>query len=330
MEISGRMTQMNSSPIDRDRTVRLFTYLKELSLLKVPLIQDIQNYEDYIFLHEIPNVSGCTSPLNSKVNDTWIQIKKPVPPAFPAVPKQLKSWLSPSFQVENPKTEPVLLEKTANPNYDEKKEKSETNQPELRLSNFPQLLHAFEEYKSEKWMLWQEYYLRFERVQNVYTHFFTIYQKQKKLGEQYELLIGMGLFHWKTPDEQSIHRHILTIPCAFQFDADNGIIRIVPSADGSKPELEQDMLELEMRLDHKALKPIFELLDELQIDVWNKVLIDAICRSFAHSLAATGIYKEDELKNKREATGKPEVLYSPALILQRLLNTQRSLNSKPH
>ena len=159
--------------------------------------------------------------------------------------------------------------------------------------------------------------MRYERIQHVYTHFFTIYQKQKKLGEQYELLAGVGLFNWKTPDQQYIHRHILTIPCSFQFDANNGIIRVVPSADGSKPELEQDMLELEMRIDHKALTPILEMMEDLQLDVWNKKLIDSICRSFAHSLAATGTYKEDELNDKRDASVKPEVLYSPALILRK-------------
>ena len=102
---------MNSSTIDRERTARLFTYLKELSLLKVPLTQDIQNYEDYIFLNEIPNEPECISPLTSNVNDTWIQIRKPVKPAFPAIPKQVKDWVSPAFQIENTKTEPALLEK---------------------------------------------------------------------------------------------------------------------------------------------------------------------------------------------------------------------------
>ncbi|MBB6444486.1 AAA domain-containing protein [Bacillus benzoevorans] len=308
---------MNSSPIDRERTARLFTYLKELSLLKVPLTQDIQNYEDYIFLNEIPNAPECTSPLTSNVNDTWIQIRKPVKPPFPAVPKQMKDWLSPSFQVENMKTEPVLLEKIPNPNYDEHAEKSETNPPHLRLTDFPQIQHTLDDYKTGKWNPWKEKYLHFESIQKVYTHFFSIYQKQKKLGEQYELLVGIGLFNWKTPDQQSIHRHILTIPCSFQFDANNGIIRVVPSADGSKAELEQDMLELEMRLDYQALVPILEMMDELQPNFWNKELTDSICRSFAHSLAATGTYKEEELNHKREAAVKPEVLYSPALILRK-------------
>ena len=313
---------MNSSTLENDKTVRLFTYLKELSLLKAPLVRDIQNYEDVIFLNEIPNEPECLSPLTSQVTDTWIQIKKPTKPMFPLPPEILHNWLSSSFELENIKTEPSLLEKIPNPDYVENEgetlpDASSITPPFLHLKDFPKIQKTFQDYNESKWQPWKNKYLSFESIQNIYTKLFAVYQKQKKLGEQYELIAGIGLLNWKTPDSQIVHRHVLTIPCSFQFDADLGIIQVLPTSEGSNPELEQDMLELENRLDNKEISPILDKVEELQNNFWDKSVLDSIFRSFAFSLSANSTYKENELNHKRTAQTEPEILYSPALILRK-------------
>ncbi|TYS45620.1 AAA domain-containing protein [Bacillus infantis] len=312
---------MSSSTLERDKTSRLFTYLKELSLLKAPLIRDIQNYEDYIFLNEIPDELSCISPLSTDVTDIWIEIKKPLKPNFPLPPNSIENWLSPYFQNNDIKKEPSLVERITNPEYIEN-DAGEASEPEkespyLYLKDFPQILNTFKYYKTGKWEPWREEFIRFEKVQSIYTKLFSLYQKQKKLGEQYELMIGVGLLNWKTPDNQLAHRHVLTIPCSFQFNANDGIIRVSPPPVGTKTELEQDMLELEMRLDNKALVSIKEKIEDLDTSFWDKELLDSICRSFAFSLSANGTYKENELSNKRDTTTEPDILFSPALILRK-------------
>ena len=101
---------MEVTALHKEKTERLFTYLKELSLLRSPLIRDLQQYENFLFLNEIPNEPDCLSPLIDNAKDLWIEIKKPIKPQFPTVPKLLLDWLDPSFQIENVSSEPKLLE----------------------------------------------------------------------------------------------------------------------------------------------------------------------------------------------------------------------------
>ena len=140
-----------------------------------------------------------------------------------------------------------------NPDYKEAEPDSEQY---IYLKDYPEITRNFDYYIKGKWQPWQSEVIRVQKIQEVYEKLFSIYQKQKKLGEQFEMVIGMGLLNWQTANSNKVHRHLLTVPCSFQFDSNNGVIRVIPSAEGIKPEIEQDMLELEDRLDNKAMEPI--------------------------------------------------------------------------
>lgn len=66
------MIKMEATYLHKEKTERLFTYLKELSLLRSPLVRDLQQYENYLFLNEIPNEPDCLSPLTDNVKDSAI------------------------------------------------------------------------------------------------------------------------------------------------------------------------------------------------------------------------------------------------------------------
>ncbi|WML44346.1 AAA domain-containing protein [Neobacillus sp. PS3-40] len=307
---------MKPSTLHKEKAIRLFTYLKELSLLRSPLARDLHQYENYLFMNEIMDEPECLSPLITDVKDIWVEIKKPIRPIFPDPHQTIRSWLSPSFQYSNSNYEPKLLENIPNPHFKESEPDGEIPKY-LHILDYPEVQSKFDDYIKEKWTLWKDEFLRVEKVQEIYTKLFSIYQKQKKLGDQYELLMGIGLLNWKTPDGQVVHRHILTVSCHFQFDSSSGIIRIVPSTESISPELEQDMLELEYRLDNKALLPIKEKMDELTSEIWNKSLLNSIFKSFVYSLSANGTYNEEVYQNKRESTQEPDLSYSPSLILRK-------------
>ncbi|PFP29310.1 hypothetical protein COJ96_11655 [Bacillus sp. AFS073361] len=306
---------MDSSSLNKERTVRLFHYLKELSLLKAPLILDLQQYENTLWIGDIPDEPECLSPINhTGVKDKWVEVKKPTTPIFPCPPASISAWIETTIKIDNPKNEPKLREMIPNPDS----ENAESEEPQyLHLKDYPEITSNFDLYIKDKWQPWQSEAIRFERIQEVYEKLFTIYQKQKKLGEQFELVIGVGLLNWQTTNANKVHRHLVTVPCTFQFDSNNGVIRVIPPAEGIKPEIEQDMLELEDRLDNKALEPINEKMNTLHEDLWNKELLDTILRSFVQSVSASGHYDEDVLHSVRNASKDPAVSFSPALILRK-------------
>lgn len=82
-------------------------------------------------------------------------------------------------------------------------------------------------------------------------------------------------------------------------------------------ELEQDMLELTDRLDANTLKPVEDALENLKGNLWNKEAQDSILRSYVQSLSANGNYFPEEFNEIRNVLEKPNVYYSPALILRK-------------
>ena len=52
--------------------------------------------------------------------------------------------------------------------------------------------------KDTHWWPWAEADRRVQAIQRVYTQLFSIYQKQQRLGEQYEVVLGLGLPFQKT------------------------------------------------------------------------------------------------------------------------------------
>jgi hypothetical protein len=93
---------LDSSSLNKDHTVRLFQYLKELSLLKAPLILDLQQYENTFWIGDIPDEPECLSPVNNTgVKEVWIEVKKPTFPVFPRPPATISRWIDTSDKMDN-------------------------------------------------------------------------------------------------------------------------------------------------------------------------------------------------------------------------------------
>jgi hypothetical protein len=77
-------------------------------------------------------------------------------------------------------------------------ESDSTPPPRLLLSDHPLVASSWGKYLEAKWRPWSAQYQRWERVQKAYRKLFTIYQEQQRRGEQYELLLGVGVLLWTT------------------------------------------------------------------------------------------------------------------------------------
>lgn len=114
---------------------------------------------------------------------------------------------------------------------------------EQKLEDYPAVEKAWDRYLENEWLPWMELHRKWVTVQNVYTKLFTIYQGQKRLGEEYELLVGLGLLIWQTPSGHPVKRHLVTARASLDFEAKLGKFRVVPEPDGAKLSAELDMLD---------------------------------------------------------------------------------------
>lgn len=111
------------------------------------------------------------------------------------------------------------------------------------INDYPNVFEKWVDYVEAKWKPWANQDRDLQKVQKAYNHLFNIYQRQEKLGEQYEVIMGAGLLIWKSPNSGEIKRHVLAIQARIEFDRVRGVVSTGPALDGPQPMLECSMLE---------------------------------------------------------------------------------------
>jgi very-short-patch-repair endonuclease len=305
----------------RDRAVRLFTFLREVVRLRSFIIRSLDDYEQAIFFSDIPQEHGCSciawgGPPDEENADVWIEIRKPKFINPPDLPIKLKSWLRPE-DLKNSKLETLT---PLSEIVEEKKNEDQT--VILKWSEQVELHGILKSYLEEKWRPWAEHDQRLQRVQEIYANFFSLYQKQQRLGENFEVVLGLGLLYWKTRRNQNVSRHIITARTSIIFDRHQGVITIGPAGEGAKPSLEYDMLEPDERPNPLDEKAILEQVTIIGDELWDGIQIHDALKSWINTVSSNGEY-EKNLERPNSFGEVPLIHFSPAIILRR--RTERSL-----
>lgn len=322
MAASTATGQSVQDPV-RDRSIRLFTFLRELTELRTKAIRTLDQYEKVLWLHQIPQDSGCFCAAwtigQDEESDTWVRIQRPRLPEAPAVSGVLEPWIV-KQELNNPgqvpKLSPVIAEEM------EDTETGESHTQYRKLADHPDVLRTWNEYLRAEWQPWADIDKKLRKILQVYTDLFSVYQRQQRLGEAYEVVLGLGYLSWSTPSGQSVRRHLVTAQTSLTFDAVRGIISVGPAGEGARPELEQDMLEANERPDVKEQSAIESQISELGDDIWEGTRLFAVLESWAHAVNPSGEFNRG-LQPIEASTDRPKVAFAPALILRR--RTERSL-----
>ena len=166
--------------------------------------------------------------------------------------------------------------------------------------------------------------MRLQPIQKVYAELFSVYQKQQRLGEQYEVVLGLGALRWKTADGHEVWRHLVSANASLAFDSARGVITVGPAGEGAKPQLEQDMLDQKYRPDADELRDLEAQLAEIWDQLWDLTRVDAVLSNWVRSASSRGSY-DSSLQTPSRVHVDPQVHLAPALILRR--RTDRSFLS---
>lgn len=301
--------------ITRDKATRLFTYLKELSQMKTKVTHDLSEYEQVIWLHDIPKEKECfciTWGGHEERNDLWLEIKRPKRLSPPDLPNLLRDWL-PLAQLKDSSTEPKIQEQLIRLVKDPGTG-AETSTI-IRLEENPQIKEGWQDYLTTQWRPWAEADKKTAAVENVYKDLFSFYQKQQKLGEAFEVVLGLGLLQWKKESGRSIKRHLLTTKTSISFDPKRAIISVGPISEGTKLIVEQDMVEPNERPSAEFSKSLDQQAAEVGEELWDRVRVQTILQSWINSASSSGQYSESQEPAK--AVTVPTVSFAPALILRK-------------
>jgi len=313
----------------QEKAVRLFTFLKELMELSSKTVRSLEQYENVLWISGIPKEQGCycafweTDYGDGEPPDVWLEVHKPnrIPP--PPLPKKLQLWINESDLNNSSLDFPELRTKitiTESQNETGRNKFGSYVRVE-HIEDHPEIEKIWEKYCEEKWIPWAIKDQQLKAVQKIYTELFSIYQKQQKLGEQYEVIIGLGLLSWRTQDGQEIQRHLLTAQTSISFEAERGVISIGPSAEGAKLRLEQEMIDPQYRPNPEVINRINKECEEIGDNLADFDKIASILKRWVNSVSSNGTF-EDTLIARKTVSTNPIVSFAPALILRK--RTERS------
>jgi len=314
----------------KNKAIKLLDYLIELERLQLKIVRDLKDYQNVLWLSEIPDDSECCftrawGKSEDFDEDVWIYIKKYNEPVLDRIPQICEKWID-RLALENTKDIPELLpsiiiqEKVKNP--DAEPENSQIDEfiianKTIFLIDYPEVSEKWDEFIESKWFSWVDLYQKWQSVQRVYAKLFSIYQEQQKLGEQYELILGLGFLSWRSPSDHITKRHLITAKALLTFEARLGKFTVRPAMDGAEMIVELDMLDIEdqpLNLKQTVMEGLLTAKD----NPWDHSSIDSVLKVIANSLADKGQGEYyNTLKNQKSAEEKPIVEFAPALILRK-------------
>lgn len=323
METRDVLNNKQTHSPEQQKVARLVDYLLRLATLRTKLIRDVADYERVLWVSTIPHERGCFTQAWGRDEeheaDEWLEVQSRREPELPIVPAQCKDWVSlPSLRNKNdlPELLAEITRQIPNPDWVEESDQPETIPQTEHFEDHPEVQRAWDRYVEDKWLPWTEEHNAWEKVHKVYSALFAIHQEQLRLGEEYELVLGLGLLTWQTPTGQRARRHLVVADAILEFEARLGKFTVRPNTEGAKLRPELDMLDIEEQ-PARAEETAKSSLGKAEDDPWEKGCIEGVLQALVHSINSQGDY-EDSLEAKSiRASAKPIVEYAPALILRK-------------
>ena len=219
-------------------------------------------------------------------------------------------------QERSARTFPEITRQVQNPDWREDSDQPETIPRTERLEEHPDVQRAWDRYVEINWLPWTEEHSTWEKVYKVYSALFAIHQEQLRLGEEYELVLGLGLLTWQTPTGQRVRRHLIVADAILEFEARLGRFIVRPHTEGAKLRPELDMLDIEEQ-PARAEETAKSSLTGAEDDPWEKGCVEGVLQALVHSINSQGYYDASLDAKSVRATPKPIVEYAPALILRK-------------
>ncbi|MBI4384926.1 MAG: AAA family ATPase [Nitrospinae bacterium] len=303
-----------------EKAIRLIEYLQKLASLRTKSIRDVTDYEKALWLNDIPKQKGCFAQAWGQSedydSDIWVEIQNRREPELPSAPDQCEDWIDKdTLRNKNviPGLQQEITRKIGNPAWREGSDQPQFSYSTERLDYHPEIQRVWDRYVEERWLPWVEEHTAWESVHRVYSSLFSIHQEQLRLGEEYELILGLGLLSWQTPSNQRVRRHLIVANALLEFEARLGKFTIRPNPDGANVRCELDMLDIEEQ-PARAEETAKEMLANTEDDPWEKSCIEGVLEALVHSINPHGEY--DGAMEARVTT-KPIVEYAPAIILRK-------------
>ncbi len=302
---------MDGAEAQTDRVIRLLRYLREFVSLRTKVVRRVDDYARdglVLWFSKMPREGGCRSPLWTEFGEgkegTWLEVRRQDLPRHPQLPESLAPWTDVEKIGRSDLGEPEIRSVAYLPTGSSDPDDGDPENPTLEphdLEDHPEVYRSWNDYL-EKWRPWQEEHSRKAKIQDLYGELFHAYQTQRRLGEAYELVFGLGLVSWTNPQGHSVRRHFVTAQAELKFDQVRGVITVEcpPPPDGARLQLEDEFIEATERPAPEYYETASAALSQIGDAIWDRQLMDPMLKQWAHAFHADTVYS-GELEPLRDS-----------------------------
>lgn len=302
-----------------DKAARLIDYLTAVASLRSKVVRTVDQYDKVFWLDDIPREKECYSTPQGGKDDypdnIWIEITAAKEPPFPSPPESCKDWIDSKLLKEGtPQLMETINVEISNPDHSSDNDEPETILETRKLADYPKVSKAFDQYCTD-WLSWQIDHSRWKTIQQAYSQLFKIYKDLQKLGEEYELVIGLGLLSWSGARQGRTKRHLIVADAQIEFESHLGRFSVKPAPEGAKVRTELEMLDAsEQSIEEE--EAYRELITSGGDNPWDNTSIFSVLESLSHTMRSDGVFHRS-LKAPDRIGETPVVHYAPALILRK-------------
>src|SRR6266699_6423602 len=199
----------------------LLSFLRDFAKLRRQRIPSYRPNDDILWFANLPRErSECLSPFlavaqgeSLEASPFWLEVRKKRTPIRPDPPSIVNDWVrvealdDPSHEPELSPEITILVERiVTDPDASPEAVGLVTEQvPEVKsLKDHPEVEEPWLEYLLNSWIPWAEEMKRWLAVHNVYEKVDFMRRRLEEAEERYELLVAVGLLHWRDSTGASI------------------------------------------------------------------------------------------------------------------------------
>ena len=262
-----------------EKAKALFTYLRELSALRVKTIKNVTDYEKAIDIEELLKNEDIQVSFRdrdgeegSETDPVLVRFKKPEFEPCPKAPEVLLPFLKDGYQ--DYKKELKRKKQTAGTST----ERGETQTEDL-----------FYEYQTIR-TRWQKRQVKIEESRKVFGELYRMYLDLLRDGERMELVVANGFL--ETAEDSSVNHPLLLRRVGMAFDAYEDELTIYDL--DVDTTLYTAVFQGMEGVDLSALKEAQEILRENDYHPLDRVELPRFLTMLAHKLSTEGIYAEGD------------------------------------
>lgn len=299
----------NQTEIARQKLIQLFSFFKAVELRRSSIVQQIAKQEWVLWFKDLPiHDTLCVFQPVREDDGVCLILKKPATHPCPEPSKDLRMWLRVGWdklEMIDPEcnAERLVYLPAQGSGSLQRLEKIE------RFDEYPRLVDEFTLWKKKR-VLWQNSELPARAALKVWEQFFALHSKLEREGELLELMLGDGIFSWKSSAGELSHP-ILLQRVELSFSAREGVFKI--SNVDAAPELYAALFSLDecaglpvKRWQDEVAESAFHPLDGEMVSGWLKGVIGSFQDG---EFASAGIFEA--------AQTAPRIGRSPVLFLRK-------------